>query len=99
MTGSSHLQTKPPYCAKFFLFLWPLFAWSVGTAEVVSSTDDYVVQTWDADSGLPQSTVQSIVQTPDGYLWIGTLFGGTGALRRLAFCELSSGQYARTQVY
>ena len=43
---------------------------------MVSSPDDYVVQAWDADSGLPQSTVQSIVQTPDGYLWIGTLLGG-----------------------
>src|ERR1035437_9080700 len=53
-----------------------LFAWSVGTAEVVSSSDDYVVQLWDTDSGLPHSTVTGVVQTPDGYVWIGTLHGG-----------------------
>ena len=27
---------------------------------------------WDTDSGLPDSSVTSIVQTPDGYLWVGT---------------------------
>jgi len=70
------LQTEPPCCVKLFCFLLPLFVWSVGTAEVVSSTDDYVVQAWDADSGLPQSSVMTMVQTPDGYLWLGTLLGG-----------------------
>lgn len=38
--------------------------------------DDYIVDVWDSDRGLPQSTVTSIAQTPDGYLWIGTLLGG-----------------------
>lgn len=56
--------------------IWLLFRWSVGSAEIVSSSDDYVVQTWDTDSGLPHSTVTSVAQTPDGYIWIGTLLGG-----------------------
>lgn len=30
---------------------------------------------WQAAQGLPQNTVQSIVQTSDGYLWVGTLDG------------------------
>ncbi len=34
------------------------------------------MQTWDTDSGLPHGTVTSIAQTPDGYLWVGTLHGG-----------------------
>jgi ligand-binding sensor domain-containing protein len=29
-------------------------------------------QSWQSDSGLPQNTVGAIVQTRDGYLWIGT---------------------------
>lgn len=29
-------------------------------------------QTWDTESGLPQNTVQAILQTRDGYLWIAT---------------------------
>jgi ligand-binding sensor domain-containing protein len=33
---------------------------------------DYLIETWDTSSGLPDSTVHTIAQTPDGYLWIGT---------------------------
>ncbi len=32
----------------------------------------YVRQSWNAETGLPQSTVQAVAQTADGYLWIGT---------------------------
>ena len=35
----------------------------------------YVVDSWSTDEGLPQSTVTSIAQTRDGFLWIGTLGG------------------------
>jgi ligand-binding sensor domain-containing protein len=45
-------------------------------AQYSPSTDDYVMQAWNTDSGLPDSSVTSIAQTPDGYLWIGTLHGG-----------------------
>ena len=38
--------------------------------------DDYIVDVWDTDRGLPNSTVMSIAQTPDGYLWVGTMLGG-----------------------
>ena len=41
-------------------------------AETEAASDDYVVQVWDTDSGLPDSSVTSIAQTPDGYLWVGT---------------------------
>jgi signal transduction histidine kinase/ligand-binding sensor domain-containing protein len=35
----------------------------------------YQVDVWRADDGLPQGTVTSIEQTPDGYLWLGTQNG------------------------
>ena len=35
----------------------------------------YIARTWGTADGLPQNTVTSIVQTRDGYLWLGT-FGG-----------------------
>ncbi|MGA2747873.1 MAG: two-component regulator propeller domain-containing protein [Verrucomicrobiota bacterium] len=35
----------------------------------------YRVDSWQVDDGLPQSSVTAIVQTHDGYLWLGT-FGG-----------------------
>lgn len=35
----------------------------------------YSHRIWTADNGLPQSSVQAILQTRDGYLWIGTQEG------------------------
>lgn len=32
----------------------------------------YVHQTWNTDDGLPQNSVSAIVQTQNGYLWLGT---------------------------
>ena len=37
---------------------------------------DYVVRTWEVDDGLPLSAITDVAQTPDGYLWVGTLLGG-----------------------
>jgi signal transduction histidine kinase/ligand-binding sensor domain-containing protein len=36
---------------------------------------DWVLDGWSSDQGLPQNTITSIVQSPDGYLWLGT-YGG-----------------------
>ncbi len=36
------------------------------------SLDHFGHQAWRTDSGLPQNTVHSILQTRDGYLWLGT---------------------------
>jgi ligand-binding sensor domain-containing protein/signal transduction histidine kinase len=57
------------------LLLWAC-SWIVvaqGAAEAVPAiSDDYLLRRWDMDEGLPQSSVSDIVQTPDGYLWLGT---------------------------
>jgi ligand-binding sensor domain-containing protein/signal transduction histidine kinase len=36
---------------------------------------DYLMDVWTGDNGLPDSSVTAIVQTPDGYLWVGTYNG------------------------
>ena len=36
------------------------------------SLDHFGHQAWRTDAGLPQNTVHSILQTRDGYLWLGT---------------------------
>lgn len=54
-------------------------------------SDDYIVQVWDSDSGLPQSTVTSIAQTPDGYLWIGTMYGGLARFNGNHFVNFQPG--------
>src|ERR1700726_4343666 len=35
----------------------------------------YVLDNWQIPEGLPQTSVQAIARTPDGYLWIGTQEG------------------------
>ena len=35
----------------------------------------YVIDSWTTANGLPQNSVLSIVQTPDGYLWFATFDG------------------------
>jgi ligand-binding sensor domain-containing protein/AraC-like DNA-binding protein len=37
--------------------------------------EDYLVTTWTVENGLPQNTVQTLLQTQDGFLWIGTPSG------------------------
>lgn len=39
------------------------------------SLQQYLLDSWQIREGLPQNTVQAIVQTRDGYLWIGTQEG------------------------
>src|SRR2546427_8145873 len=35
----------------------------------------YRITHWTSEKGLPQNTVKALVQTRDGYLWVGTLNG------------------------
>ena len=88
---SYSVRIKQTSRVSLFLFILLFFAWSVGTAEVVSSSDDYAVQVWDTDSGLPHSTVTSVLQTPDGYIWIGTLRGGLARFDGSRFASFHPG--------
>ena len=55
--------------------LW-LFVVGTGLAAPQPATDSrFIVDTWQARDGLPQSSVISMIQTHDGYLWLGTLNG------------------------
>ncbi len=35
----------------------------------------YTIDVWDASHGLPQSSVQAVTQSAEGYIWIGTMGG------------------------
>src|SRR5579872_5653241 len=50
-----------------------LFA-ALGLAALVPnrSLKQSVLTSWNSKDGLPQNTILSIVQTQDGYLWLGT---------------------------
>ena len=42
---------------------------------VIPPDANYLVKAWTPGDGLPQSSITSIAQTPDGYLWMGTFNG------------------------
>jgi len=42
---------------------------------VTAAEAGYSVTHWTVEDGLPQSTITSLAQTPDGYLWCGTTAG------------------------
>ena len=44
----------------------------------------YAHDIWQVEDGLPQNSAGAVVQTRDGYLWIGTE-EGSGPLRRRSF--------------
>ena len=59
------------------LLLGALFLAS-GLARAVAadpSSSPFIVNSWSNEEGLPQSSVISVIQTKDGYLWLGTLNG------------------------
>jgi len=52
--------------------------WLLGGGDfslLVSASPNYFVRSWQAEEGLPQNKVTAVVQTHDGYLWVGTYSG------------------------
>lgn len=46
-----------------------------GHCETRPVSDNYLIKSWDNQDTLSGSTVTAILQTPDGYLWVGTYEG------------------------
>jgi signal transduction histidine kinase/ligand-binding sensor domain-containing protein len=46
-----------------------------GCFAVQASVPNYFIRVWQTDEGLPQNGVTAIVQSQDGYLWVGTYSG------------------------
>lgn len=47
----------------------------VGVFSVQAAQPNYFTRTWQVEQGLPQNKVTAVVQTHDGYLWVGTYNG------------------------
>jgi signal transduction histidine kinase/ligand-binding sensor domain-containing protein len=50
-------------------------AWPAAALEPTTSLANYGRQAWAMENGLPQNTVQTLAQTKDGFLWLGTEAG------------------------
>jgi len=66
--------TKKSFFAWWILCLCLLPAFALAD-ESDSAGQDYVIKVWGADDGLTEGSVTDVAQTPEGYLWVGTLFG------------------------
>jgi signal transduction histidine kinase/ligand-binding sensor domain-containing protein len=47
----------------------------LGVLSGLAESSNYLIDVWDSENDLPNSTVTAIAQTPDGYMWIGTYNG------------------------
>jgi ligand-binding sensor domain-containing protein/two-component sensor histidine kinase len=63
-----------------FQSAWLVLCFCFSILSAVADTVDqsyssFIVDSWSTEQGLPQSSVISVIQTRDGYLWLGTLNG------------------------
>jgi signal transduction histidine kinase/ligand-binding sensor domain-containing protein/DNA-binding response OmpR family regulator len=74
------------------LILWAWASSAFATAPDTKPTDlrPYTLDRWNTDAGLPQSSVNAIIQSRDGYLWIAT-FGGVARFDGTAFTSITTG--------
>lgn len=59
-------------CCLLIIFILPAGG---ATAVTTFLNDEYLVENWRTEDGLPQNSITSIVQTPDGYIWLSTFNG------------------------
>lgn len=57
------------------LSVWLAWSGTAAALDPAKQVAQYVHVVWDSDRGLPQNSVTAIVQTPDGYIWLGTQEG------------------------
>ena len=50
----------------------------------------YVVKVWGPEDGLTEDSVSDVAQTPEGYLWIGTMFGDVLRFDGVRFVKYNS---------
>jgi len=70
-TTSPHPKRRP-------FILWPLvvlICWPLAALDPTRKITEHHLDSWQAEEGLPQNSVLAVVQTRDGYLWLGTYEG------------------------
>lgn len=79
------LRTLQPFCLLLLLTFGTLVshAWA---------SSNYFTHLWQTEDGLPQNAVTSIIQTRDGYLWLGT-YGGLARFDGIRFTRFDPGAY------
>ena len=68
------------YLSRLFIFMFFLLVFFSFSTIVVAlnpqkEISQYMHDAWGIEQGLPQNTVHAIIQTKNGYLWLGTQEG------------------------
>lgn len=71
----SVIRYRTWFSAVFGLMVGGALFLSSARAVCQTGSDDYLIKYWDNQDTLSGSTVTAILQTPDGYLWVGTYEG------------------------
>jgi signal transduction histidine kinase/ligand-binding sensor domain-containing protein len=75
--GLRFCKTGFGWLAAVFVLHAPPSAAPAADPVTAMSLSDYIIDAWQTEDGLPQNSVNSIAQTPDGYLWLATFNGLT----------------------
>ena len=78
-----------PAKLKIYALTFLLLAVVVGKGQPVLN-HEYLETVWTTEQGLPQNSVNAIIQSRDGYLWLGT-FGGLARFDGVKFTTYNSG--------
>lgn len=81
------------YWCIFYLVLVQGFFFSTSTlAQEITLDPSFVMDSWTVDDGLPINTIVSIIQSSDGYLWLGT-FNGLVRFDGITFKTYQAAEY------
>jgi len=119
LQAGSHVWFSPILTNRSLLAaaIWSSFGWLLFLSSLASNASErpaaalkslqseYIVDSWQTEQGLPDNYVNSIAQTPDGYLWVAT-FNGLARFNGVEFVvfdaantpELPSSRTARLEV-
>jgi ligand-binding sensor domain-containing protein/two-component sensor histidine kinase len=70
--------------ALIFCLVLTLLPWVACSAQDKIAAKDFLTDTWQTPQGLPENLVSCILQTRDGYLWVGT-YGGLARFDGIRF--------------
>lgn len=71
-TGGRASPFRLSFCAAWIILAAAESAWALDPAKAVTQ---YIHSAWSSSDGLPQNAALCILQTRDGYLWVGTQEG------------------------
>jgi signal transduction histidine kinase/ligand-binding sensor domain-containing protein len=71
----NRLVQRAPSISALLVLLCCLAVPSFAPAAEDENAGQYYVKVWGADEGFAEGSVTDVSQTPEGYLWVGTLFG------------------------